>query len=167
MLQHKTFTKAYIGWAIPIFFGSFAFLILNPFLFIGALSISIGLFSHQKGLFIDDSNLKILSQFILIKKWKIVPIKTIESITLNTQSQMGGGLASKAGGSFTTHSYKMTFYSSQKKELNSYTISDYAKAKKMLKFLSHKKNISITNSVHIAQLKAMKTRKERESKRRV
>lgn len=114
MLKHKTFTKAYIGWAIPIFFGSFAFLILIPFLFIGVLSISIGLFSHQKGLFIDDTSLKILSQFILVKNWKVIPIKTIESITLNTQSQMGGGLASKAGGSFTTHSYKMTFYSSQK-----------------------------------------------------
>ncbi len=90
MLKHKTFTKAYIGWAIPIFFGSFAFLILIPFLFIGVLSISIGLFSHQKGLFIDDTSLKILSQFILVKNWKVIPIKTIESITLNTQSQMEG-----------------------------------------------------------------------------
>ena len=112
---YKRYTKAYIGWAVLLFFSSFGLAALNLYLGSIVLLVSIGLFAHQSAIRIKDGELQILSQFIVLKIWRKYPLDTINKITLSSVAQMGGGIASRSGGSWTRTYllFQFLFYSLQ------------------------------------------------------
>ena len=167
MIIHKNYSKRYLKLAILCLF-------LSPLIFsyssiLGTLAFvcSIAGFTHRSGIGIDRKRrtLGFYSDFLSYKRWTSFEFNKIAKIAVESKLQIIES-TSEVSDDWSVFTYNLTLYSSEEKIEYIYGFTDYKDAKIIADLLSKKYSLNVKNYIQDAQIKAMKTRKEVDERRR-